>query len=83
MIQKVILRRFKRFEQIEVPLGEHVVFAGPNNLGKTTVLQAVAAWSLAFSKWRTVNRFSLRTWNSDTRQVWSQSAGALRRRGAL
>jgi hypothetical protein len=31
MIQKVILRRFKRFEQIEVPLGEHVVFAGPNN----------------------------------------------------
>ncbi|MBP6832214.1 MAG: ATP-binding protein [Deltaproteobacteria bacterium] len=61
MIQKVILRRFKRFEQIEVPLGEHVVFAGPNNLGKTTVLQAVAAWSLAFSKWRTVNRFSLRS----------------------
>lgn len=51
MITKVVLRRFKRFKEIEVPLGDHVVFAGPNNLGKTTVLQAISAWSLAFSRW--------------------------------
>lgn len=59
MIRRVVLRRFKRFAEIEIPLGEHVVFAGPNNSGKTTVLQAIAAWSLAFSKWHAENRFVL------------------------
>lgn len=60
MIQKVVLRRFKRFQDTEVPLGDHVVFAGPNNQGKTTVLQAIAAWSVAFEKWRAENRLSPR-----------------------
>jgi len=27
------------------------VLAGPNDAGKTTVLQAVASWSLALSRW--------------------------------
>ena len=42
MIRKVILRRFKRFQEETFPLPGHIVFAGPNNTGKTTVLQAIA-----------------------------------------
>ena len=30
----------------------HIVLAGPNNTGKTTMLQAVAAWSLALNRWK-------------------------------
>lgn len=60
MIQKIVLRRFKRFQETEVPLGDHVVFAGPNNQGKTTVLQAIVAWSVAFEKWRAENRLTPR-----------------------
>lgn len=55
MIQRLVLRRFKRFDEIEFRLPGHVVLAGPNNTGKTTVLQAIAAWDLAFNRWRQVN----------------------------
>ena len=55
MIRQVILRRFKRFEEVTFDLPGHVVLAGPNNTGKTTVLQAVAAWSLGLEKWRQLN----------------------------
>lgn len=52
MIRQVSLRRWKRFAALDVKLPGHVVFAGPNNGGKTTVLQAIAAWDLAFRRWR-------------------------------
>ena len=40
MIRKVILRRFKRFaDETFESLPGHIVLAGPNNTGKTTVLQ--------------------------------------------
>lgn len=57
MIRRVVLRRFKRFEEVGFPLPGHVVLAGPNNTGKTTLLQAVAAWSLALRRWRERNDF--------------------------
>ena len=38
----------------------HVVLAGPNNTGKTTVLQAIASWSLALQRWRELNDFNPR-----------------------
>lgn len=56
MIRKVILRRFKRFEEETFEFPGHIVLAGPNNTGKTTVLQAIAAWELAFNRWRELNR---------------------------
>ena len=34
---------FKRFEDVEFVLPGHIVVAGPNNTGKTTLLQAIAA----------------------------------------
>jgi len=55
MIREVVLRRFKRFEEETFPLGGNVVLAGQNNSGKTTVLQAIAAWALAFEQWRLLN----------------------------
>ncbi len=55
MIRRLTLRRFKRFEEVEFRLPGHVVLAGPNNTGKTTVLQAIAAWDLALTRWRQVN----------------------------
>lgn len=52
MITKVHVRYFKRFKDQTFELGEHVVLAGPNNSGKTTLLQAIVVWSLALQKWK-------------------------------
>jgi predicted ATPase len=51
MIRKVIVQNLKRFALLEFELPEHLVIAGPNNSGKTTVLQAVAAWSEIAFQW--------------------------------
>lgn len=56
MIERVTIRRFKKFQDVTFNLPGHVVLAGPNNCGKTTMLQAIAAWDLAFTRWREVNR---------------------------
>jgi ABC-type taurine transport system ATPase subunit len=53
MIKELVLRRFKRFQDERFDVSGHVILAGPNNCGKTTVLQAVAAWALALRYWRT------------------------------
>ena len=60
MIRKVTLKNFKRFEDVTFDLAGHVVLAGPNNTGKTTLLQAIAAWALAHGKWRELNDFNPR-----------------------
>ncbi len=60
MIKEIVLRRFKRFEEERFDLGGHVILAGPNNCGKTTVLQAIAAWSLALKTWKRLNNFQRR-----------------------
>lgn len=57
MIRRVIIDGFKRFDRIEFTLPGHIIIAGPNNTGKTTVLQAVAAWSLALQRWKELNDF--------------------------
>src|ERR1017187_604380 len=59
MIRKVVIRRFKRFDEVSFDLPGHVVLAGPNNMGKTTLLQAIAAWGLALNRWKQLNRFHL------------------------
>ena len=73
MIHTVRIRGFKRFEEVEFRLPGHVVLAGPNNTGKTTVLQAIASWSLALRRWRELNDFNLRrgyTWAPIARQAF-------------
>ena len=59
-ISKVVLRNFKRFEEETFHLGDHVVLAGPNNSGKTTLLQAIASWALALARWHELDDFQRR-----------------------
>ena len=51
MITRVKVSYFKRFESEDFNLSDHIVLAGPNNSGKTTLLQAIAVWNLALQKW--------------------------------
>jgi predicted ATPase len=50
-IQRVTLRNFKRFREQTFELQDHVVLAGSNNAGKSTLLQAIAVWNLGRRKW--------------------------------
>ena len=52
MISKVTLEYFKKFDKEEFYLGDTIVLAGPNNSGKSTLLQAVSVWNLAVQRWR-------------------------------
>ena len=51
MLTKLICRNFKNFENVEVELGNLVVFIGPNNSGKTTALQALTLWEIGLKRW--------------------------------
>lgn len=51
MLTKLTIRNFKRFDDVEIELSSPVVFVGPNNSGKTTVLQALALWELGLKRW--------------------------------
>lgn len=51
MLNKLIIRNFKRFGEVEIDLGNPVVFIGPNNSGKTTALQALALWDIGLKRW--------------------------------
>lgn len=51
MLERLIIRNFKRFDEVEIELGERVLFIGPNNSGKTTALQALALWDLGLKRW--------------------------------
>lgn len=55
MIRLVTLKGFKRFGEVNFAIPGHIVMAGPNNTGKTTLLQAIAAWELGFRRWREMN----------------------------
>lgn len=52
MLTKLTVRNLKRFDEVEIPLANPVVFIGPNNSGKTTALQALALWELGLRRWK-------------------------------
>ncbi len=52
IIRTVTLKNFKRFDDVTFTLPGHLVLAGPNNTGKTTLLQAIAAWALGLLEWK-------------------------------
>ena len=56
-ITRVVIRNFKRFSDEVFDLNGHVVIAGPNNSGKTTLLQAIATWHLVLGRWRELNDY--------------------------
>jgi energy-coupling factor transporter ATP-binding protein EcfA2 len=51
MLTRLRIRNFKLFEDVEIELGERVVFVGPNNSGKTSALQALALWNAGVRRW--------------------------------
>lgn len=51
MITKFTISNFKRLDEVEIELGNSVVFIGPNNSGKTSALQAFALWDLGWRRW--------------------------------
>lgn len=51
MLTKLLIRNFKQFREVEIELGNPVVFVGPNNSGKTTALQALALWNIGLRRW--------------------------------
>jgi predicted ATPase len=51
VIESVKLEYFKAFKEQEFPLKERIVTVGPNDTGKSTLLQAIAVWDLALKKW--------------------------------
>ena len=52
MIERVHIKYFKRFKEQSFDLKDAVVLAGPNNAGKTTLLQAVVTWYFAYMEWK-------------------------------
>ena len=60
MIRSVRISGFKRFRDAEFRLPGHAVLTGPNDTGKTTLLQAVASWALALRRWRDLGDFKRR-----------------------
>lgn len=55
MLRKVEVRNFKMFEEQTFDLPEHLVVVGPNNGGKTSLLQAIATWSEIANHWFETN----------------------------
>ena len=55
IIRELTIRRFKQFDDVRFAFSGNVVLAGQNNAGKTTVLQALSAWSLALTQWQTLH----------------------------
>jgi ABC-type nitrate/sulfonate/bicarbonate transport system ATPase subunit len=51
MLTRLIVRNFKMLDDVEIELGQNVVFIGPNNSGKTTALQALALWQVGLARW--------------------------------
>lgn len=51
MITKFTISNFKRLDEVEIELGNSVVFIGPNNSGKTSALQALALWDVGWRSW--------------------------------
>jgi len=51
MLTKLTIKNFKLFEEVQIELGDAVVFVGPNNSGKTSALQALALWEVGLRRW--------------------------------
>ena len=51
MLRRVVVRNFKVFDEQVFDLPRHLVVVGPNNCGKTSLLQAIATWSEIANHW--------------------------------
>ena len=51
MLTNIVIRNFKMLGEVEIELGNPVVFIGPNNSGKTSAMQALALWDIGLKRW--------------------------------
>jgi ABC-type cobalamin/Fe3+-siderophores transport system ATPase subunit len=51
MITKITINNFKKIEHISFDLSSPLVLIGPNNSGKTSILQAITLWETGLKKW--------------------------------
>ena len=51
MIRRLTIRNFKSFVNLEFDLNDSIVLAGPNNSGKSTMLQGIATWRYGLDRW--------------------------------
>ena len=51
MISKIRIKNFRQIEDQTIDFSSVVVIVGPNNGGKTTVLQAISLFGIAISSW--------------------------------
>jgi predicted ATPase len=51
MITRFSIKNFKRIDELDLDLGSRVALVGPNNSGKTTLLQAITIWDIGLRKW--------------------------------
>jgi energy-coupling factor transporter ATP-binding protein EcfA2 len=51
MLTRLRASNFKQFGELDIELGNPVVFIGPNDSGKTTALQALGLWGIGLSHW--------------------------------
>ncbi len=58
MIRRITIENFKRFRRQTFDLADSVVLAGPNNAGKSTLLQSIAMWKFALDRWVSQRRGS-------------------------
>ena len=52
MIREIEITNFKKFRALRCKLPNRAVIAGPNGVGKTTLLQAISTWFQVAGKWR-------------------------------
>lgn len=55
MIKKIRVRGFKKFADQEFEIPSRLMVTGPNNSGKTSLLQAVGAWTETAFRWSREN----------------------------
>jgi AAA15 family ATPase/GTPase len=58
MLTKIIIENFKKLDTAVLDLSPAVVFAGPNNCGKTSALQAISLWYVGMRRWYEHSRTS-------------------------
>lgn len=51
MLKRVTIKNFKRFAEQSFDLEDAMILAGPNNSGKSTLLQAIVTWKFGLDRW--------------------------------
>jgi len=51
MLTRLKICNFKILEEVDIELGDRVLFIGPNNSGKSSALQALVLWDIGVKRW--------------------------------